>query len=104
MFTQTFATASGLDSDQLHSFVFNELIKNADGVRAAPNTGDDASRQLAFSFKNLRACFFPGYLVKIAHHGWIRMRSQYTAEKIMSCASVGYPIAHGLIDRVFQGA
>src|ERR1700693_4706373 len=104
MFTQTIAATSGFNSDEFHSLVLNELKKNANRIRAATNAGDDSGRQLTFSLKNLGARFSSGYLVKIAHHCWIRVRSQYAAEQIMSCTNVRHPIAHGLIDCVFQGA
>ena len=32
------------------------------------------------------------------------MRAQHAAKKIMSGPNIGYPIAHGLIDGVFEGA
>src|SRR5579872_1621652 len=104
MFAQTLAAASGFDSDEFHPFVFNEVKENADRIRAAADTSDNASGQLAFGFKYLCSGFFSDYLVKVADHCRIRMRPQDAAEKIMSGANVGYPIAHGLIDSVFQGA
>ena len=58
----------------------------------------------AFSLKNLRPSLAASDFVKVAHHGGIRMRSQHAAQQVVRGAHIGDPVAHGFVDRVFQGA
>ena len=104
MFAQLVAAPSGFDADELHFFVLDEVIENADGIRSAADAGDDGSGQFAFGFENLRAGFASDDFVEVAHHGRIRMRAQHAAQQIMRGANVGDPVAHGFVDGVFQRA
>ena len=104
MIAQALAPAPGFHADQLDFLVLDELVKDADGIRSAADAGDDRLGKLAFGLKNLLSRFAPGDLVKVAHHGGIRMRSQHAAQQVMRGAHVGHPVAHGFVDRVLQGA
>src|SRR4030088_45681 len=103
MFAQTLAAPAGLDADELHPLFLEELMEDANRIRAAANAGDNRARQFAFGFEDLHARFAADDFVKIANHRRVRMSAQNAAEKIMSRTNVGYPIAHRLVDRVFQG-
>ena len=59
---------------------------------------------LAFGFQNLLARLFADDAVEVAHHGGIRMRAEDAAEQVVRGADVGDPVAHGLVDGVFEGA
>ena len=79
-------------------------MKDANGIRPATHAGDDLCRQLALGLENLGLRLAPNHLMKVAHHGGIRVCPQYTAEQVMRAADIGHPIAHGLVDGVFEGA
>src|ERR1022692_2103912 len=104
MFSQLFAASTGFDADELHSLVFDEIVEDANRIRAAADAGDNRVRQFALSFNDLRARLAANDFVKIAHHRWIWMSAEHAAKKIMRGANVGYPIAHGLVDGIFQRA
>src|SRR4051794_20990643 len=42
--------------------------------------------------------------MEVAHHGGIRMRAENAAEHVMGVANVGNPVAHSLVDGVFESA
>src|SRR5262249_49788520 len=94
--------AAGFYANQLDALVFDELVEDADRVRTAANAGNDRRRKPAFSFENLRARLVTDDGVEIAHHGGIRVRSQHAAEQVMRGADVGHPVAHSLIDGIFE--
>src|SRR2546423_11754520 len=79
-------------------------MEDADGIRSATYTSDDRRWQLTFSFQNLRTRLASDHLMKVPHHGRVRMCSQNAAQKIMRGADVSDPITHGLVDGVFQRA
>ena len=47
------AYAARFHADHLHGFVFEERIKQSDGIRAAADAGDEQVRQALFLFQNL---------------------------------------------------
>src|SRR3984893_7047399 len=102
MFAQTLAAPAGLDADELHPLFLEELMEDANRIRAAANAGDNRARQFAFDFEDLRARLAADAFMKIANHPRVRMSAQHAAEQIVSCTSVDHPIAHRLVDRVFQ--
>ncbi len=53
--SETRAAATGFDADEADVFIRNELVKGADGVGAAADTGDDGSGQAVFLLEDLRA-------------------------------------------------
>ncbi len=75
--------AAGFDADQLHAFVFDERVEDADGVAAAADAGEDGIGQAAFGFENLAARFVADHAMEIAHHHRIRMRAERGAEQIV---------------------
>src|ERR1700722_18635902 len=95
MLAQAFSASASFDANQLYPLVLDELMKDANGIRAPADASDNRGRQLAFGFQNLSAGLAPDDLVKIAHHRGVRMGAEHAAQKIMRGANVGYPIAHG---------
>src|SRR5215469_2729891 len=71
---------------------------------ATANAGENSFRQLALRLKNLPPGLFADDAVEVADHGGIRMRAEDAAEQIVGGADVGDPVAHGLVDGVFEGA
>src|SRR3954452_3740349 len=101
MVAKLFSATACFNSNELHFLIFDELVKDADGIRSAANASNDRLRKLAFGAQNLRPRLTPSYLVEVANHRGIRMRTQHAAQQIMRRANIGDPVAHGLIDRVF---
>src|ERR1700676_2550946 len=104
MLPEAISATSRLHANELYCFVFNEFVKNSDRIRSAAYAGDDRSGQLAFSLHNLRARFAANHLMKIPHHGWIRMSPQNASKQIMRGPHIGQPVAHGQLDGVFSPA
>src|ERR1700690_3288435 len=73
MFAKVLAAPAGLDADELHSLVLNELIEDANRIRSAADARDNRSGQSAFGLEDLRARLPSDDLVKIAHHRWVRL-------------------------------
>src|SRR5437762_2936054 len=102
MVAQRHPSPTGLDPDQLDTFVLEELVKDTDGIGSAAYAGDDRGWKLPFSLQNLRPGFAANHRMKIADHGGIRMSAQHTAQQVMSVADIGDPVAHCLVDGVLQ--
>src|SRR6266403_2257446 len=102
VFAQFVAAATSFDAYHLHGLVFQEFVEEAHGVRAAANAGEKMRGQTLFRGKDLCAGLAPNAGMKIAHHRRIRMRTQNRAEEVVRGADVGDPVAHRLIDGVFQ--
>src|SRR5271166_1160612 len=98
------AAASGFDADELDAGVVEEGVEDADGVGASADAGDDGGGKLGFGFQNLLTRLFADDAVEVAHHRRIRMRAENAAEQVVGGANVGDPVAHGLVDGVFEGA
>src|SRR5712692_2402392 len=79
-------------------------MKNTNGVRTTADTGDDRNGQLALGLEDLRAGLTADHFVKVAHHGRIRVGAEHAPKEVMRAADISYPVAHGFVDRVFQGA
>src|ERR1700730_11707302 len=60
--------------------------------------------EASFGTENLFASFFADNLLEIAHDLGIRMGAEDRAEEIVRRSHIGHPIAHGLVDGVFQGS
>ena len=76
-------------------------MEEADGVRATADAGHEVRWQALFCSEDLRTGFAADTGVKIADHRRIRMGAKNGAEKIVSGADVGDPVAHGFVDGVF---
>src|SRR5271170_4154255 len=93
---------SCFDANQSDILVGKKLIKGPNRIRPSADTGDHCARQTAFLLEDLPSHLFADNAVKVANHGWVGMRAEDTAEKIMSGADVGHPIAHRLVDRILE--
>ena len=92
---------AGLHTHQPYIIV-QKAIENTDGIAAAAHTGDDLIGQTASLLQNLPARLFADHTLKFAHHEWIRMRPQRTADDVVRVVRIGDPIAHGLVHGIFQ--
>src|SRR5947209_19883256 len=70
------ARASGFDADHAYAFVREERMKEADGVRAAADAGDERVGQASFLFENLRARLAADDALEVAHHARVRVGPQ----------------------------
>src|SRR5882762_11909684 len=104
MFAQCRAAATGLDSNEFDFLVFEKVVEDTDRVGSSADAGDDGVRKFALGLANLRARFASNDAMEVAHHGRIGMRSEHAAEQIMRGANIGDPVAHGLVDGVFESA
>ena len=104
MFAECIAASAGFDANHFYGLIFQEFMKEADGVRAATNAREKMRGQTLFRSKDLCAGFAANAGMKIAHHRRIRMRAKNGTEKVVRSTDVGDPVAHGFIDGVFQSA
>jgi len=104
VFTKFSAAATGFDADHFHAGVAKEIVKEADGIRTAADAGEKMRRQALFGGKDLLAGLAADDHLKIADHRGIGMRAKDGAEKIVGCADIGDPIAHGFVDGVLKRA
>src|SRR5579864_1958952 len=103
MFAELSAAPSRLDADEPHTRIRNERVKNPDGVAAPAHTGEDPVRQPTCGLLDLRASLNAHHFVKFADHQRIRVRAERRAEQIVRGRDIGDPVAHSLIDGVFEG-
>ena len=54
--------------------------------------------------EHLGACLLADDLLEVAHHRGERMRAGHGSEDVVGVLDVGDPVAHGLVDRVLEGA
>src|SRR6185369_15678586 len=101
---ELFSSAAGFHTDQLHLLVLNKIIENADRVRSATHASNDCRGKPARHLKNLRARLAPDNTMKIAHHRRIRMCTKHAPQQVMRRTDVSDPVAHRLVDGIFQSA
>ena len=85
------------------SCIVDEGIENADGVAAAADAGDDRVGKPSGQPLNLLSRLPADDGLELADHQRIRMRTKRRAEQVVGIADMRDPVAHGLVDRVFQG-
>ena len=96
------ALAPGLDANEPHAGVADEGVEDAHRVAAAADTRDDRVREPADPLEHLRARLTADDRLELAHHQRIGMRTEDAAEQIVRVGHVGDPVAHRLVDGVFQ--
>ena len=96
--------AAGFDADDLHVLVVEERVEQADGVRAAADSGDQRVGQTAFGLHHLLAGFVADHRLEIAHHGRIGMRAGDRADHVVGVFDIGHPVAQRLVHGVLQRA
>src|SRR5580692_10023031 len=69
MIAERRATPAGLDADQPHFLVFDELVESTNRIRPAANTSNHCAGQPSFLFQDLRFDFAAYAAMKISHHG-----------------------------------
>ncbi len=79
-------------------------MEQADGVGAAADAGDGVVRQAAFALQHLGPGFAADDGLEVAHHGREGVRAHDAADEVVGGRDVGDPVAHGLVDRVLEGA
>src|SRR5690242_19655194 len=82
---------SGFDADELYSGCVREGVKDADGVAASTNAGDDYIRQSTLLRENLRACLVADDRLEVAHDARIGMRPYCRTDQVEGSFHVGYP-------------
>src|SRR5208337_327706 len=78
---QQVAASARLNANQLHLGVLDELVEDANCIRAAANTGNHRSWQATFGFEDLLARLPADDAMKVTHHRRVRMCSQHAAQQ-----------------------
>ena len=79
-------------------------MKQANGIRAAADAGNQDIRQAAGLLQNLRARFAADDRLKFTHHQRVWMRPQRAAEQIVSVGNIRHPIAQRFVNGILQRA
>ena len=101
--------ASGFYANQAGVFQGDVGVEDAHGVAATAHAGDHGiglfTRQLqaAQQLGHLRQALFANYALKVAHHGWVGGRARHGADDVEGVVHIRHPVAHGFVERVFQG-
>ena len=87
----------------------NVGVKNAHGVAATAHTGQHgvglwarAARALEH-VGHLHHAFFANHALKIPHDHGVRVWACYCANDVKGVVYIGHPVAHGLVERIFEG-
>src|SRR5437899_2631774 len=88
VFTKRIAAASGLYTNQPHSFICDERMKQANRIRAATDACNQRARQFPRRRQNLFARFASDHALEIAYHQGVRMRSKRTAQQVVSVVDI----------------
>ena len=97
------ALAGRLHPDQRDVSIGHEVAEHADGVRSAPDTGDDRVREPPLHLQHLRAGLAADDALKLPDHRREGMRAGGRAEEIVRVGKAGGPVAERLVDGVLQG-
>src|SRR5437868_863460 len=104
MLSQIGTTPAGFNSNQLHLLVGKEFIEDPHRIRASSDTSNHSIREPACLLQDLLASFTADAAMKIAHHYRIWVSSEDRSEQVMRGANIGDPIAHGLVNGIFERA
>ena len=89
-------------ANQLNTGIGNVGIKNAHSIRSPADTRNHGIRLTADEFRHLHLALFTDHFLKIAHHHRVGMRPGHRADDVKRIGNIGYPIAHGFVERIFQ--
>src|SRR5439155_221132 len=106
VFTQFIADAAGFDANHTHSIVGEKRMEEPDGIRSAPNAGNQTnlgtrasgvpvsakSRRDACVPRELRACFASNHALKFADHQRIWMRTERAAKQVIGIGNIRHPV------------
>lgn len=95
--------ASRLAADQPDLSVSDEMIEAADGVGAAPHTGEHRVGQPPLLFQQLRLDLPGDHRLKIPDDGREGMGAHHRAQAVVGVGDAGSPLPHRLRYGVFQG-
>ena len=93
--------ATGFDAVNGDIGIVEEGMKQADGVGAAAQSGDQRVRQPAFGFHHLLFRLRADHRLEVAHHSRIRVRAGHRADAVERVGDVRHPIAQRLVHGVF---
>src|ERR1051326_2695097 len=102
MIAQFVAAAAGFNADQVYFFVADEVVKDADLIRPATNTGNDCSGKFSFRFHDLCASLTANDFMEVADHRGIGVRAKHAAEQVMRGTNICDPVTHSFVDCVLQ--
>jgi hypothetical protein len=88
--------------DKPDGLVRHEGIEDAKRVAPAAHACDDRIGEPASASEALFARFCPNHRLEFTDHQWIGMWAQHRPEQVIRVASVRDPVAHRLVDRIFE--
>jgi len=103
MFATFDAVATGLDTDQAHAGIINEIGKHADGIGAAADTGDDRIGQPVLGSLQLHLGFFADHALELAHYGREGVGTGGSSQHVVGIFVVGGPVAQRLVTGILEG-
>ena len=83
-------------------------VKDAHGVAAAAHAGKHrvglraTAALLCQYFRHLHQALLANHALEITHHHRIRVRPGHRADDVEGVVHIGHPVAHGLVQGVFQ--
>src|SRR5690606_19734956 len=96
--------AGGFDADELDVFMGDVGVEDTHGVRAAAHRSHHVVGLAAGVLRPLFQAFVADDGLEVAHHARVGIGAGYRADDVEGVLDVGDPVAHGLVQGVFQGA
>ena len=94
--------ARGLDADQAHRLVGDEVVEHADRVRAAADARDDRVGQPSLGGQHLLAGLAPDHALQLAHDLRVGGRADARADQVVRGLDVRDPVSDRLARRLLQ--
>ena len=94
--------AGGLDADQPHLVIGDEVAEQADGVAPAADARDHRVGQAAFDVQDLLPRLAADHALELAHHQREGVGARRGAKQVMRVLKACRPVAQRLVDRVLQ--
>ena len=109
MFAGVDAFTRGFDTNEAGCGMFDIGVKNAHGITAATYAGNHGIRLVILTtchfqhLRHLHQAFLADHALEVAHHHGVGVRARHGTDDVKSIVDIGHPVAHGFIQRVFQG-
>ncbi len=95
--------SSRFHTNQLYILVLDVWVKNTHGIGATTHRRQDVIRLTTSVLGHLLHALITDHALEIAHHHRVRMRASHRTNNVEGIADIGDPIAHGFVQRIFQG-
>ncbi len=82
--------------------IFDERMKDPDGIGSSPDTGDDDIRKPSFCCQNLLFCLITDDPLQVSDQSGVWVWSGDCSDEIMGVKNTGYPVTECLIHGVLE--